>query len=524
MGSGPSGVAAAQALLEQGVSVCMLDVGLTLEPERHQQVAAALASGKAADVRSLINDGAFDITGPTNFYRKLSYGSDFVYRGADAFVGCRTGRHEIHSSLALGGLSNVWGAAVLPFSDDDIHDWPLAPGTLAPHFRAVQSFMPLAGMDDSLAGHFSFFADPVPPFDLSGEAVSLLTTLDSRKAELAGGGIYVGRSRIATGSGYSTDEDVGVPAELFIDGVTGGVVFNAAQVVEELKKHSGFEYINDATVTGFEETDDGVRIFVRRGKDGAPQGFDGTRLFLAAGVMPTARIVLSSLQAYDRPLPLKQSLHFMLPLAHFFPARVPSGDNASSLAEIFIALQDTDETGYWSFMSLYHLSEFFMDRIKERYGPLTMGIRALTGSPLLNLFICQGYLHSALSPEMTLVMNRAAGEQDGEISIATPAHGAAKKTAQRLIRRFSRKVRQRGVFPVSAALDANIPGRGNHLGGTFPMCNKPGALQCDALGRPHGLSRVHIVDVSVLPSIPATTITFGVMANAHRIAKASCAL
>lgn len=41
------------------------------------------------------------------------------------------------------------------------------------------------------------------------------------------------------------------------------------------------------------------------------------------------------------------------------------------------------------------------------------------------------------------------------------------------------------------------------------------------LGRPHGLSRVHVVDASVLPSIPATTISYLVMANAHRIATES---
>jgi choline dehydrogenase-like flavoprotein len=31
------------------------------------------------------------------------------------------------------------------------------------------------------------------------------------------------------------------------------------------------------------------------------------------------------------------------------------------------------------------------------------------------------------------------------------------------------------------------------------------------------LHRVHVVDASVLPSVPATTITYTIMANAHRI-------
>ena len=50
------------------------------------------------------------------------------------------------------------------------------------------------------------------------------------------------------------------------------------------------------------------------------------------------------------------------------------------------------------------------------------------------------------------------------------------------------------------------------------MKKAPGALETDALGRLSGLQRVHLVDASVLPSIPATTITLSVMANAHRIA------
>ncbi len=52
-------------------------------------------------------------------------------------------------------------------------------------------------------------------------------------------------------------------------------------------------------------------------------------------------------------------------------------------------------------------------------------------------------------------------------------------------------------------------------------CAKPRVLETDRLGRPQGLSCVHVVDASVLPSIPATTITYAVMANAHPIATES---
>ena len=54
------------------------------------------------------------------------------------------------------------------------------------------------------------------------------------------------------------------------------------------------------------------------------------------------------------------------------------------------------------------------------------------------------------------------------------------------------------------------------------MKKNPIGLESDTLGRIAGLKRVYIIDASVLPSIPATTITLSVMANAHRIAMESC--
>ena len=50
------------------------------------------------------------------------------------------------------------------------------------------------------------------------------------------------------------------------------------------------------------------------------------------------------------------------------------------------------------------------------------------------------------------------------------------------------------------------------------MSEKPTGFQTDKLGRVPAMDRVHIVDASVFPTIPATTITLSVMANAHRIA------
>ena len=49
------------------------------------------------------------------------------------------------------------------------------------------------------------------------------------------------------------------------------------------------------------------------------------------------------------------------------------------------------------------------------------------------------------------------------------------------------------------------------MGGNHPV------LRSDRLGRPAGLKRVHLLDAATFPSIPATTITLSIMANADRV-------
>jgi choline dehydrogenase-like flavoprotein len=52
------------------------------------------------------------------------------------------------------------------------------------------------------------------------------------------------------------------------------------------------------------------------------------------------------------------------------------------------------------------------------------------------------------------------------------------------------------------------------------MRAQPGSLETDVNGELSELRGVHVVDSSVLPSLPATTLTYTVMANADRIARA----
>ncbi len=69
----------------------------------------------------------------------------------------------------------------------------------------------------------------------------------------------------------------------------------------------------------------------------------------------------------------------------------------------------------------------------------------------------------------------------------------------------------------------SAPGKSYHFGGSFPHRLSPvdGPLTTDAEGRLRQWSRIHLIDASVFPTVPATTFTLTIMANAHRIATES---
>jgi choline dehydrogenase-like flavoprotein len=135
--------------------------------------------------------------------------------------------------------------------------------------------------------------------------------------------------------------------------------------------------------------------------------------------------------------------------------------------------------------------------------------------------LIQGYLHSDSSPAIDLKLQRGSNGQAGALSLTVVPNAMTKAMLSRVVRKLWAERASFRAVPLSPALRLGKAGRGFHTGGTFPMRSEPDEFETDQIGRPRGFTRVHIVDASVLPSLPATTITLSVMANAHRIGTAA---
>jgi hypothetical protein len=240
------------------------------------------------------------------------------------------------------------------------------------------------------------------------------------------------------------------------------------------------------------------------------------RVLLATGVIPTTGILLRSIGAYDRVVTAKDSQHFMLPLVLLKDAGNVREERLHALSQLFIEILDAGISPYTVHLQIYSYSNILANAVRGMLGPLAGPLDFLARRAEARLLVVQGYLHSAESGKIAMALRGAAGSD--RLELTAQPNPRTKTVLRRVMRKLLGNATRLGAVPLPMLLKTSPIGRGFHTGGTFPMRERPDGLETDVLGRPAGFERVSAVDATVLPTIPATTITLTVMANAHRIA------
>ncbi|TBR24803.1 GMC family oxidoreductase [bacterium] len=486
IGSGPAGAVAARALLDAGAKVLMLDVGRTLEPER-AAAAARLAAREPeqwapGEAAALAGEARTDAKRP-----KLVFGSDYAYAGPREARVVQDGTNVLVSH-ARGGLSTVWGAALAPNPAAEFDGWPFGREALEPHYDAVAA---LVGATTQ--------ARP------SDRARRLLSRHKESAAALAGRGFTSEPARLALD--LERCRNVG----LCLTGCPYGAVWSSERLLDSLKSRPGFAY------------EAGVRV--RRLKDGAVEAegrsFRAPKVYLAAGALASARIAAESLGLYDKPLPMLYQPYFLAPFLATGGGGDPEAERLHTLAQVFLGLSDPAVSKRRVHLQLYTYSAHIRTAVDDALGPLGRLVPGARRALLSRLCAVQGYLHSEEGGTLWMTLRAAADGGPAEVRLTAPPAGKRKAAVQRVLRALLAARRELGGVVLSPLARHGLPGDGSHVGGTFPMAARPVGPQTDALGRLAGLPGVHLVDGACLPSIPATTFTFTVMANARRIAAES---
>jgi choline dehydrogenase-like flavoprotein len=521
VGSGPAGVSSAVALVEQGHRVVMLDAGLELESDR-----AEIVRRLEDQDSDLWDEGELEIlrdnmeAGTSGIPLKYVYGSDFPYRETAKFIPRAIKNVAIVPSLAKGGFSNVWGAAVLPYLADDITNWPISVDELAPHYRSVLNFMSLAAKHDDLASRFPLYSDNYQLLPQSLQIEGFLSDLRKHRKELQSQGFLFGYSRLAVATRNRHNRGC-VTCGLCMYGCPYGLIYNTASTLDELRTHSNFTYVKDVVVQRVSEANGKVKIVAQSRSDAQPLFFEASRVYIAAGVLSTTKVLLDSMGAYDRELTLKDSQYFLLPLLRYRGVAGASEERLHTLSQVFIEVFDRELSEKSVHLQVYSYNDLYRQALATLFGVSYPLFRPAANAFLNRFLLIQGYLHSDISPTISVRLEAPTDGRPSRLVLEGTENSATKKALRKLSGKLAKSRSLFKAVPLYPMMRIGEPGRGFHSGGVFPMRDKPGDLETDALGRPSGFERVHLCDASTFPSIPASTITLTVMANAHRLAAAS---
>lgn len=511
IGSGPAGVACAHGLVERGATVVMLDAGIDLEPSRSSLVAEMAAHPPQAWSREQISTlkAGMD-TAAQDIPLKLAYGSDYPYRDTDIHMRADYHNVALRPSLGLGGFSSVWGAATMPYSEDDTADWPVKAADLAEHYSAVAQLTGLSAVHDALEDIFPLYTEPAAALRLSRQAELLRARLERNRPALASAGIHFGQARVAARAG----ETGCVYCGLCMYGCPYGYIYNSASTLRELQRAAGFSYRPDAIVTRVRET--GGKVFITGYQRTSHEPFEipAGRVYLGAGAVSTAQIVMRSLEYYDRPVRLKDSQYYLFPLLLARGGGDVQHEAIHTLSQLFIEILDKRVAQRPVHLQVYSYSDIIGQEVRRSFGPLAGVLDPLARVLEKRLLIVQGYLHSDHSSRIAVSLQR---DDPDRLNLEAELNPESRSTIRRVLRKLTRHGRRLGAWPVTPMLRVAEPGRGFHSGGSFPMRASPGELETDVLGRLPAWRNIHLVDASIFPDIPATQITFSVMANAHRI-------
>lgn len=519
IGSSFSAVFASIPLVKKGYDVVMLDLGFDIDQENKDSVNNLKNKTKdewSVDELSFLKDKVQVNSGGVE--KKLVYGSDYVYKEMNDVQPLETENAKVVCSLAKGGLSNVWGCSILPYVEKDLDEWPLDYYEMVESYKNVMDIVGSSCVTDDLSEVMPLHRESGNIFfPLSKQAGSLFSDMKRNKSKLNDSGIYFGRSRLA--SNYDeVNNNICSECGLCLYGCCFDYLFNTRSLLDELLSKKNFTYVNNILVDSVKEINDKIYVYGRNIKDKDDVVYDADKVYLGAGVVSSTRILLKSLEAYDRPVVMKHSDHFQLPLFRFSRSRKVDESELHTLSQISLVIDDKSIDQNLVHLQVYGYNDFYKQVLDNKLSGALSVLKPLTSSILDRLMIIKGYIHSSKSSHMLVRLNKG---ENAALQITGIKNKKASKVSRAVAKVLFKNFKSLGFFALPFMAKVGIPGEANHSGGTFPMKKNPSNFESDTLGRPYGFKRLHVVDSTVFPSIPATTITLSVMANAYRIASNS---
>ncbi len=407
------------------------------------------------------------------------------------------GASQLWASANRGGLTTVWGAGMLPFSDRELVGWPIDFAALAPHYARIAAEVGVCGEPDAVDGYFSTSFVNRPPMTVHPLACafgSALARSERAPATRADRRFIVGASRLALETRQGSERSCQNFGECML-GCPRSAVWSAASTVGAVVERLGCDVV-EGEVRAF---DDGRRLLVRgtRGSDEWHGPFD--RVFLAAGAIGTTAIVLRSRVRLE-VAPLVDTALASFPVLSVRPMRSASRGNVA-LSNLTILAVPRDDSERVLQVSVYPM----FDHLLRYYLPPKLWGVARRLVRMIGAHVLIGRVYLGAGGDRTYRLEIV----DDELVIVPEAHPDPRPVLRAFIRSLRGGLAGTGfrVPPLTT-----VQATSSHYGCTLPYGDPERGVATDGTIVPG----VHVADAAAFPSMPALSPTFTIMANAHR--------
>ncbi|MDA7697782.1 GMC family oxidoreductase [Candidatus Pelagibacter sp.] len=369
---------------------------------------------------------------------------------------------ELLASESFGGLSRVWGGAINKLHFNESKKWPISLKILEKYYKIVDNFFLHCGNEDNYSKEFNL---KKPDLKIKNNLKNYFVQNNDKR-------ILIGNSRLAVNKNNK--------------------IFSLNSYFLKLIKQKKIEIIKNFEVLTIQEKKDKIIISSKNNT------LYCNKLFIACGPMSAAKIILNSFESIKN-VKLKES---SLVSSLWFSTKSINIYHSNLLCDYFL----TKFTKPYFSSQIYIFKDKIIDKIFNKKNIIYNLLKKFPNSLKSRFLIFLTYIDDKNSHNITIYRNNK------KFKILLKKKDLS---AYYLIKKMINVFLKKKLFHIFD-IKKNF-GYGYHFGSSFPMSNKKSLKTSDNLGRILNQKNIHFIDASVLPSIPISSITYTVMANASRI-------
>lgn len=523
VGSGASGAIAAKTLVEEGVMVGMLDIGVEDEVYKKKIPTSDFISIRKEDTQQhhyFLGDGFEGIPWETTRVgSQLTPPRNFLTRWSEKLLPIQSNTFQPLESLAKGGLGGGWGLGCFVFSKKELAAVGLPSSEMEASYQKVVSYIGVSGAKDDAAPYcLQGLKDIQKATTIGDNAKGILEAYKKNKTTLNKKNVYVGRSGLALltadkeGRKATQYNDMG----FWSDGNKSA--YRSWMTIDELLKHPNFSYHKNCYVLTFKETNTGVAVFVKRTDTNEEQIFRCKKLVLAPGVLNSGRIVSRSFQYKKERLPLLCNPYTYMPCVQWRRLGKMMEEKSISFSQLMVFIDENEDNFDVGMASLFSYRSLLLFKlIKET--PLNFADSRILMQFLHSSFTIAG-IHHPERPSVSKFIQLSKDDKSFSGDFLNIEYQLSDQELdsnmerEKKIRKVLKKLGCMPLKTIQTPMGASV-----HYGGTLPFDDRGALFTISSSGKLGGTKNVFVADGSGFRYLPAKGLTLTLMANAHRVAK-----